>query len=311
MAKVLVTGGAGFIGSHVVDRLVDEGHSVVVVDNLSTGFRENLNPKAKFYQEDIRDVSKMEEIFEGELPVYVDHHAAQMDVRKSVEDPLFDAENNILGSLNLINLSVKFNVRKFVYISTGGAVYGEPIYLPVDEDHPINPECQYGISKHTVEHYLYLYQLQNGLRSISLRYPNVYGPRQNPHGEAGVIAIFIGRMMKEEAPVIFGDGKQLRDYVYVGDIVEANLLAMTSNCTGIYNFGSGVGTSVNEICSKLTKLLEFRGEPQFAPVRTGEILKIYLNSAKAAADLDWSCKTSLDDGLEQTMRWFIAQKEKG
>ena len=308
MAKVLVTGGAGFIGSHVVDKLIDEGHSVVVVDNLSTGFRKNVNPEAKFYEEDIRDASAMERIFEAERPRYVDHHAAQMDVRKSVEDPLFDAETNILGSLNLIRLSVKFNVDKFVYVSTGGAVYGEPDYLPVDEAHPVNPECQYGISKHTVEHYLHLYQLHDGLESISLRYPNVYGPRQNPQGEAGVVAIFVGRMMKGEPPIIFGDGKQLRDYVYVGDIVNANLLAMNSGRTGIYNFGSGVGTSVNQICHKLARLMGFRGEPQFAPARTGEIFKIYLDAAKAAAELDWRCETSLDDGLDQTVKWFRSQK---
>lgn len=310
MAKVLVTGGAGFIGSHVVDRLITEGHSVVVVDNLSTGFRENLNPEATFYEEDIRNGAKMEEIFAAELPEYVNHHAAQMDVRKSVEDPLFDAENNILGSLNLIGLSTKYKVKKFIYISTGGAVYGEPTYLPVDEDHPINPECQYGISKHTVEHYLYLYELHYGLKSIILRYPNVYGPRQNPNGEAGVVAIFIGKMLRGEPPTIFGDGRQLRDYVYIDDIVEANLLAMNSQCTGIYNIGSGVGTSVNQIYNKLKRLLKFNGEPQFAPPRTGEISKIYLSSTKASMDLGWSCKVSIDDGLELTVEWFRTHNAK-
>lgn len=308
MAKILVTGGAGFIGSHVVDRLIDEGHSVVVVDNLSTGFRDNLNPEAEFYQEDVRDAAKMAEIFETELPEYVNHHAAQMDVRKSVEDPLFDAENNILGSLNLIGLSVKFNVKKFIYISTGGAVYGEPNYLPVDENHPINPECQYGISKHTVEHYLYLYNLNSGLESIILRYPNVYGPRQNPHGEAGVVAIFVGKMIVKESPIIFGNGNQLRDYVYIDDIVQANLLATNSNSTGIYNIGSGVGTSVNEIYNKLKKILGFVGDPQFASPRAGEIFRIYLNSAKAAADLGWSARTNLDDGLKHTVRWFHTRR---
>lgn len=310
MAKVLVTGGAGFIGSHVVDRLIAEGHSVVVVDNLSTGFRENLNPEATFYQEDIRNGAKMDEIFASELPEYVNHHAAQMDVRKSVEDPLFDAENNILGSLNLIGLSVKYKVKKFVYISTGGAVYGEPTYLPVDEDHPINPECQYGISKHTVEHYLYLYELHYGLKSIILRYPNVYGPRQNPNGEAGVVAIFIGKMLRGKLPTIFGDGKQLRDYVYVDDIVEANLLAINVTRTGIYNIGSGVGTSVNEIYNKLKSLLRFNEEPQFAPPRTGEISKIYLNSTKAGMNLGWSCKTSIDEGLEFTAKWVRSRISK-
>jgi UDP-glucose 4-epimerase len=311
MAKVLVTGGAGFIGSNVVDALVGGGHSVVVVDNLSTGFRENLNPEARFYEGDIRDLARMEEIFQTERPEYVNHHAAQMDVRKSVEDPLFDAENNILGSLNLISLSAKLGLEKFVYISTGGAVYGEPTYLPVDEDHPVNPECQYGISKHTVEHYLYLYGLNGGLKSIILRYPNVYGPRQNPNGEAGVVAIFIGKMMEGESPVIFGDGRQCRDYVYVDDIVDANLRAMHSECTGIYNLGSGVGTSVNEIYGKLKEFLGFKGEHKPAPPRSGEIFKIYLKSVKASVDLGWSAETSLENGLKRTIKWFEAREGRG
>lgn len=305
MAKVLVTGGAGFIGSHVVDRLVGQGHSVSVVDNLSTGFRQNVNPKARFYEEDIRDNQKMAGIFAKEAPDHVNHHAAQMDVRKSLEDPFFDAENNILGSINLIGLSVKHKVKKFIYISTGGAAYGEPTYLPVDEDHPINPMCQYGISKHTVEHYLHLYQTMHGLKSITLRYPNVYGPRQNPNGEAGVVAIFIGKMMKGESPTIFGDGEQLRDYVYIDDIVDANLAAMNSVYTGIYNLGSEVGTSVNQLYEKLRKLVGFNGKQQFAPARTGEISKTYLRATKARVDLGWSARVSLEDGLKRTVKWFL------
>jgi UDP-glucose 4-epimerase len=304
MAKILVTGGAGFIGSHVVDRFLAEGHAVYVVDNLATGSVGNLNSEAKFYEDDIRDSGRMEEIFTEVRPDYVNHHAAQMDVRKSIEDPLFDAENNILGSLNLIDLSKRFKIKKFTYVSTGGAVYGEPSHLPVNEDHPVNPECQYGISKHTVEHYLHLYQLHYGLESIVLRYPNVYGPRQNPHGEAGVVAIFVGKMVRGESPTIFGDGEQCRDYVYVGDIVEANHLGMTSDCTGIYNLGSGVGTSVNQICEKLQEMTGFTGEVKRAPARTGEIFKIYLDSGKAAAELGWSCATDLDTGLRKTMEWF-------
>ncbi len=304
MAKILVTGGAGFIGSHVVDRFVKEGHSVFVVDNLATGSLRNLNSAAQFYEEDIRDSARMEEIFAEVHPDYVNHHAAQMDVRRSIEDPLFDAENNILGSLNLIDLAKRFEVKKFTYISTGGAVYGEPSRLPVNEDHPVNPECQYGISKHTAEHYLHLYQLHYGLKTIVLRYPNVYGPRQNPRGEAGVVAIFIGKMINGESPTIFGDGEQCRDYVYVGDIVEANHLGMTSDRTGIYNLGSGVGTSVNQICQKLQKMTGFTGEVKSAPARTGEIFKIYLDSAKASAELGWFCQTDLDTGLAKTIEWF-------
>ncbi|MCK4308331.1 NAD-dependent epimerase/dehydratase family protein, partial [candidate division WOR-3 bacterium] len=196
--KVLVTGGAGFIGSHIVDGLLEEGYSVVVVDDLSTGFRENINHSAKFYPANICDRETMKEIFESEKPDYVNHHAAQMDVRKSVEDPIFDAETNIIGSIVILEESLAAGIEKFIYISTGGAVYGEPQSLPVVESADINPICPYGISKHTVEHYLYLYSYNANLKYTVLRYPNVYGPRQNPHGEAGVIAIFTEKMLRGE-----------------------------------------------------------------------------------------------------------------
>jgi UDP-glucose 4-epimerase len=201
MMKVLVTGGAGFIGSHVVDTLLGNNFEVVVVDDLSTGHEYNLNPAATFYKVDIRS-PQMVEIFKKERPDFVDHHAAQMDVRKSVVDPLYDADVNVRGSINLIECARQFGVKHFVYISTGGAVYGEPVYLPCDEDHPINPICPYGASKHTVEHYLYMYQVNYSLNYTVLRYPNVYGPRQDPHGEAGVVAIFTGKMLKGEQCVI-------------------------------------------------------------------------------------------------------------
>ena len=245
--KVLVTGGAGFIGSHVVDTYIDQGFDVVVIDDLSTGRLSNLNPKAKLYKMDIRnpDVSK---VFEDERFDIVNHHAAQMDVRRSVAEPHFDADVNILGSLNLIECTIKHNVKRFIYISTGGAVYGEPEYLPCDEAHPINPICQYGVSKHTVEHYLFLYKINYGLKYTVLRYPNVYGPRQDPRGEAGVVAIFLGRMSLNQQVTINGDGEQRRDYVYVSDCAWANLLAITNeNGSGIYNLGSNRGTSVNEL----------------------------------------------------------------
>ncbi len=212
--KVLVTGGAGFIGSNVVDLFIENGYEVVVVDDLSTGRASNLNPAAKFYQVDIRS-PQIDEIFAAERPDYVDHHAAQMNVRRSIKEPLFDAEVNVVGSLNLIEAAKRYGVKRFVYISTGGAVFGEPVYLPCDENHPINPICQYGASKHTVEHYLYMYQVNYGLPYTVLRYPNVYGPRQDPRGEAGVIAIFTGQMLNGEPVVINGDGEQERDYVYV------------------------------------------------------------------------------------------------
>jgi len=217
--RILVTGGAGFIGSHVVDRYVADGHHVAIIDNLSTGFEENINPQAVFYKVDITDQQAVAEVFEKERPEIVNHHAAQMDVRRSVADPAFDAVTNIVGSIHLIENAVRTNVSKFIYASTGGAVYGEPRYLPADEDHPINPLSQYGISKHTVEHYLQLYQVNDGLTYTVLRYGNVYGPRQNPHGEAGVNAIFAGLMLAGKQPTIFGDGSKTRDYVYVSDVV--------------------------------------------------------------------------------------------
>jgi len=301
--KILVTGGAGFIGSHVVDTYIAEGHEVAVVDDLSTGFRENVNPKARFYGANICDAKAIGEIFRRERPEVVNHHAAQMDVRHSVIDPVFDATTNILGSLNLILASAKHQVRKFIYISTGGAIYGEPKYLPVDEDHSVNPESQYGISKHTVEHYLYLYKRQSDLPYTILRYPNVYGPRQNPKGEAGVIAIFIGKMLEGVTPTIFGDGEQVRDYLHVNDIVRANSLALVKGNNDFYNIGSGVGTTVNELYRLLSKLLSFRPAPKYAPPRTGEVQRIYLDAKKAKQELGWKAEIPVEQGLRLTVEW--------
>jgi UDP-glucose 4-epimerase len=303
MAAFVVTGGAGFIGSHVVDRLIQDGHHVAVVDDLSTGSRQNVNPSATFYQTDIRS-DDLSSIFEKEKPDFVDHHAAQMDVRRSVQEPLFDADVNILGSLNLIENSLRHNVKKIVYISTGGAVYGEPDYLPVDENHPVRPLCQYGISKHTVEHYLYFYGHTYGLRYTVLRYPNVYGPRQNPFGEAGVNAIFIGKMLRGQVPTIFGDGEQLRDYVYVSDIVRANIAALERGDGHIYNIGSGIGTSVNQIYAKLQRIIGFSHAPIYAEPRTGEIQKVSLESSKAWNELGWKVQVGIDEGLTRTVEWF-------
>lgn len=302
--KVLVTGGAGFIGSHVVDMLVNSGHEVVIVDDLSTGRLSNLNPAARFYQVDIRS-AELEEVFAKELPDYVDHHAAQMDVRKSVEDPHFDADVNVLGSINLLEYARRFNVRRFVYISTGGAVYGEPEYLPCDEAHPVNPICPYGASKHTVEHYLYMYRQMYGLEYVVLRYPNVYGPRQDPHGEAGVVAIFTGQMLAEKPVTINGDGEQLRDYVYVEDCARANLMALTTDRANmIYNLGFGKGTTVNEIFSTLKGITGYGRAANHGPAKLGETRQIYLDATRARQDLGWEPLTNLFEGLEQTVEYF-------
>jgi UDP-glucose 4-epimerase len=301
--KILVTGGAGFIGSNLVDALIKEKHKVVIVDDLSTGFEKNINPQAKFYLADIADAKMMKRIFELEKPEIINHHAAQIDVRKSVEEPIFDAQVNVIGSINLIQQAVAHKVRKFIYISTGGAIYGEPQFLPVTEDHPINPECNYGITKHTVEHYLYLYNLLYGIKYTTLRYPNVYGPRQNPLGEAGVNAIFIHQMLSGITPTIFGDGEQLRDYVFIEDIVQANILALDKGDNSAYNIGTGIGTSVNQIYRELQKIIGFQHEPKYAPPRQGEIYKIYLNADKARRELDWNPRVSFAEGLMHTVEW--------
>ena len=302
--RILVTGGAGFIGSHVVDALIEKGHEVVVVDDLSTGKREHLNPQAKFYHLDIRDAQGLEEVFAAERPEIVNHQAARANVRESMEKPVLYAEVNVLGSLNLLELSRKYDVAKFIYASTGGAVYGEPEYLPADENHPINPLDPYGASKHFVEHYLYLYSANYGLCYTALRYPNVYGPRQDPYGEAGVVAIFTDQMLQGGQPIINGSGEQERDFVYVGDIAEANVLAMERGDNQVYNLGWGVGTSVNEIFAKLKEITGYEREAVHGPPKLGEVFKIYLDASKARQELGWSPQVELEEGLRRTVKYF-------
>jgi UDP-glucose 4-epimerase len=301
--KVLVTGGAGFIGSHLVDALIRQGYQVVVVDNLSTGRPENINPAATFYQADICN-SELEEIFEKERPEFVNHQAAQTVIQKSNEDPALDARQNILGSLNLILQCLCFGVKKIIYASSGGAVYGEPEYCPVDENHPINPVSYYGISKHTTEHYLHLAHLQHMLSYVVLRYSNVYGPRQNPEGEAGVVAIFARQMLQGERPTIFGKGDKTRDYIHVSDVVAANLLAMKRDGNGAYNIGTGVETSDQEMFNLLAELTGYQGNPHYDPVREGEIYKIYLDWSKAQKELGWQPQFLLGEGLRETVNYY-------
>jgi UDP-glucose 4-epimerase len=304
MAKILVTGGAGFIGSHVVDLFVSKGYEVVIVDDLSTGRVSNLNLAAKFYKIDIRD-PKIRDIFEAERPDYVSHHAAQMDVRRSVAQPLFDADVNILGSLNLIECAKEFNVKHFVYISSGGAAYGEPERVPCVETDPINPICQYGASKHTVEHYLYMYHVNYGMNYTVLRYPNVFGPRQDPQGEAGVVAIFTGKMLLGEPVTINGDGEQTRDYVFVGECAYANYLAITvDHPSGIYNLGWGRPTSVNQIFTNLAAITEYNQPANYGPAKVGETRHIYLDASKAKKDLGWAPARTLEEGLRETVEYF-------
>ena len=304
MAKILVTGGAGFIGSHVVDLFVSKGYEVVIVDDLSTGRVSNLNPAAKFYKIDIRD-PKLRDIFDAERPDYISHHAAQMDVRRSVAQPLFDADVNILGSINVIECAKEFGIKHFVYISSGGAAYGEPERVPCVETDPINPICQYGASKHTVEHYLYMYYVNYGMNYTVLRYPNVFGPRQDPRGEAGVVAIFTGKMLLGEPVLINGDGEQTRDYVFVGDCARANYLAVTiDHAPGIYNIGWGLPTSVNQIFTGLAAITEYNQPAQHGPAKLGETRHIYLDASKARKDLGWAPTSTLEDGLRETVEYF-------
>jgi UDP-glucose 4-epimerase len=304
MTKILVTGGAGFIGSHVVDLFLAKGYQVVVLDDLSTGRISNLNPGAKLYQMDIRS-PEVREVFAAEKPDYVSHHAAQAEVRRSVAQPLFDAEVNILGSINLLECARDFEVKHFVYISSGGAAYGEPEQLPCNEDHPVNPICQYGASKHTVEHYLYMYHANYGLRYTVLRYPNVFGPRQNPQGEAGVIAIFTGKMLASEPVLVNGDGEQTRDFVYVGDCAHANYLAVTvDHQPGIYNLGWGRPTSINEISFALAKATAYPRPIQHGPAKVGETRHIYLDATKAEKELGWTPTLTLEQGLEKTVAYL-------
>jgi UDP-glucose 4-epimerase len=301
--RALITGGAGFIGSHVADRFVELGHEVAVLDNLSTGFRALVNPAARLHEVDLADAEAVERCVAEFAPEIVDHHAAQIDVRRSVDDPVFDAGTNIIAALRLLQACTRHGVRKFVYASTGGALYGEGRQLPATEEHPVNPESPYGVSKHTLEHYLYLWRLLHGLDYTVLRYPNVYGPRQNPHGEAGVNAIFIRQMLEGRRPRIFGTGEQVRDYLYVMDVVEANERALTRGGGEMVNLGTGIGTSVNDIFRELKEILGFDGEPIYEPPRPGEVQRIYLDAARAGQVLGWAPRTAFRDGLATTVEW--------
>lgn len=294
--KILVTGGAGFIGSNIADRYIEAGHIVVIIDNLSTGFKKFVNKKAKFYKMGIEN-NKLKDIFAKEKPDIVNHHAAQIDVRKSVEDPVFDAKTNIIGSLNLIKNCIDFGAKKFIFASSGGTVYGDPEYLPVPETHRLQPLSPYGVAKLTIENYLIAANSYKKLDYTILRYGNVYGPRQNPLGEAGVCAIFMGKMKNNEDCILYGYGKPIRDYVYVGDIAEANILALTKGSKGIYNLGTGAGTSVKEIFEALKKITGHKKEPLCKPLRQGELNKIYLDCRKAKKELGWQAKVSLNEGL--------------
>lgn len=304
MARILVTGGAGFIGSHIVNAYLEQGHQVCVVDNLSTGSKANLNPKVKFYKVDIKDAMKLQKVFNLERPQIINHQAAQKDVRKSVEDPIFDARVNILGSLNLMQLAIKFKVKKFIFASSGGAIYGEAKTIPTPEDYPPAPVSPYGVAKLTVEKYLDYYQHEFKLPYISLRYANVYGPRQDPKGEAGVVAIFVGKLSRNEACTIHGDGKNTRDYIYVGDVVEANIISTEKEIVGAYNIGTGLETDVNELSKKIIEATGSKTKPTHGPAKPGEQRRSCLEINLAKKELGWEPKVELGEGIEKTVEWF-------
>ena len=302
--KVLVTGGAGFIGSNLVDRLIDKRYEVVIVDNLSSGHEKNINKKARFYKMDIQD-SELEEIFRKERPEYVSHHAAQKDVRISVADPIFDAKINVLGTLNILQNCITYKVKKIVFASSGGAIYGEQETFPASETHPVRPISPYGITKLVAEHYMFYYKTIYGLDYVSLRYSNVYGPRQDPYGEAGVVAIFIQKMCNGEKPIINGDGEQTRDFVYVGDVVTANMHAIDSiTGSGIYNIGTGVETSINQLFDHLKAILNPQIGKEHCPAKQGEQKRSVIDNSLAEKILQWKPQVSLKDGLRNTCDYF-------
>lgn len=301
--KVLVTGGAGFIGSHVVDRLLQEGHEVVVVDNLVTGKRKNVPKAVQFYKLDIEN-PKLERVFRNERPAVVFHLAAQMNVRRSVEDPMFDAQVNVLGTLNVLEQASKHGARKVIFSSSGGAIYGEQQTFPAPETHVTQPLSPYGISKLCGEHYLSYYNRLSGLQVVSLRYANVYGPRQDPEGEAGVVAIFIQKMLHREQAVVNGNGRQTRDFVFVEDVVEANLMVMGPEVEGIYNVGTGVETSINDLFRIVVDLTKMEFKEVHGPAKKGEQARSVIDATKLRHQLGWEPKVDLREGLRRTVEYF-------
>lgn len=300
--KIGVTGGAGFIGSHLVEKLLEEKHEVFVIDDLSTGKKENINRQAKFHKISLVSPA-LNRILEKEKPEIIFHLAAQSNVRKSAEDVALDANINIVGTANLLNSCIRAEVEKIIYASSGGAVYGEPESLPVNEDHLLKPKSFYGLSKLVGEKYVELFNYLYGFNYTILRYSNVYGPRQDPYGEAGVISIFAELMARSKRPTIYGDGEQVRDFIYVQDVVDVNLITLERG-KGIYNIGSGEGTSINKIFEKISSELNVALKPVFEEPKKTEVRKIYLNTYKAKSELGWEPKTSLNEGIAKTVEWI-------
>ena len=306
----MVTGGAGFIGSHTVDALVASGAGeVAVLDDLSTGKRNQVNAKATLYQTDLRDAGAVASVVERLRPEIIFHLAAQMDVRRSVADPAFDAQVNLVGFLNLIESARRHGLKRVVFASTGGAIYGEQDEFPCSEEHPRRPVSPYGVAKLATEAYLFFYKAEYGIAYLALRFGNVYGPRQDPHGEAGVVAIFCGRILDGKPVTIYGDGTQTRDYVYVGDVVRAVVAAAKSSASGIaLNIGTGIETNVNDLYSTLAGIADFPTQAEHAAARPGEQKRSVISPSRAARELGWRPEKKLADGLEETFKYFKQQR---
>ncbi len=302
--RILVTGGAGFIGSHLVDAFLAQGHQVAVLDDLSSGERQLVADPARFYEGDVTDAAFVERVFAEFAPEVVNHHAAQMNVRRSVADPTFDARVNILGSLVMLDACVRHRTGRFIFASSGGAVYGEQSRFPADEAQPTQPVSPYGVSKLAVEKYLYAWQQIHGLPFAALRYANVYGPRQNPFGEAGVVAIFAHRLLAKQEPVINGDGLQTRDYIYVGDVVAANLAALDGPEAVVVNIGTGIESSVVDIYHGVAAAVGWGGREQHGPAKPGEQRRSVIDPVHAWEHWGWRPQILLEEGLKRTIRYF-------
>jgi UDP-glucose 4-epimerase len=304
--NILVTGGAGFIGSHIVDAYLKLGHRVIILDNLSTGKKENIAPEAKFYEMDLLDPD-VGKILKDEKIEVINHHAAQISVTHSVSHPEEDATTNILGSIKLLEAAKSLELKKFIFASTGGAIYGLQDVFPADESHTCRPESPYAISKFSVENYLNFYRNTHGLSTTVLRYSNVYGPRQDPHGEAGVVAIFCQKLLSNSQSLIFGDGEQTRDFVAVQDVAQANVLALNPSLTGLYNIGTGKETTVNELFQNIAQLAGNNASPQHEPARKGELQRSVIDPGKFQKNTGWRPEMPLNTGLEQTYEFFSRQ----
>jgi UDP-glucose 4-epimerase len=306
--KVLVTGGAGFIGSHCADAFLKQGHDIVIVDNLSSGKRENIPEGTKFHCIDILD-KRLSEVIDHERPDVICHHAAQVSVRLSVDDPVMDAEINIIGGIKMANLAVAFGVKKFIFSSTGGAIYGEQEEFPATESHPLRPLCPYGVSKLSFEKYLDYYRQEFGLQYCILRYSNIYGPRQDPFGEAGVVAIFSERFLEGKQPIINGDGEQTRDFLYVGDVARANVMVLSLKGSHCFNISIGQETSINTIFGLLKDLTGSDFKEVHGPEKQGEQRRSVISPKLAEESIDWRPEVSLKEGLAYTVEYFRNQMD--